>query len=96
MAEQVREQANQDYPYMESGPRDELVSVGVSEHNSVHPDNQRTTYVRDYKAKRVVTDTLDRTNFRAGRTDRYEAPSTISEARSEAQSNVTASQPYYA
>lgn len=80
MAEQVKEQTHIDFPYMASGPRDDLVSVGVSEHNSVHADNQRTTYVRDYKSKRVVTDTLDRTNFRSGRTDRYEAPSTISEA----------------
>ena len=42
---------NQDFPYANTGPRDEIKSVGVQEDTGVHPDAQRTTYVRDYQGE---------------------------------------------
>lgn len=43
--------SNQAYPFTPAGPRDEVKSVGYSDTRDVHPDNGKTTYVRDYQGE---------------------------------------------
>jgi len=57
------------FPYAETGPRDECQSVGYSENSDVHPENFKTTYVKDYIGKDAqVNGTLGGT-FKSGITN---------------------------
>lgn len=46
-----------DYPFAETGPRDEVRSLGYSDiPREVHPDNVNTTYKRDYEGPEPVVE----------------------------------------